>query len=100
PGVLLVRARRGVVVPIPPVSDQGRHNRGVVPGTVPRELLDAGPAVRGVIETEERVPGGFERHTHGSPLRRRTLKLSSGGGCKDFTPRRAVMPAPSAATTG
>src|SRR5437867_2934352 len=31
---------------------------------------------------------------------RRTKKFSSGAGCKDFKPRKAVMPAPSAATAG
>ena len=31
---------------------------------------------------------------------RRTIKFSSGAGCKDFKPRNAVMPAPSAATVG
>jgi hypothetical protein len=29
-----------------------------------------------------------------------TIKFSSGTGCKDFKPRNAVMPAPSAATVG
>src|SRR6266508_4434821 len=30
----------------------------------------------------------------------RTTKFSSGAGCKDFVSRKAVMPAPSAATAG
>lgn len=36
----------------------------------------------------------------GALLRRLTKKFSSGAGCEDLMPRRALMPAPSAATTG
>ena len=36
----------------------------------------------------------------GALLRCLTKKFSSGAGCEDFMPRKAVMPAPSAATAG
>src|SRR5262249_53993148 len=46
------------------------------------------------------IVGNLFAFAHLVDLCRRTKKFSSGGGCKDFIPRNAVMPAPSAATAG
>src|SRR5439155_17636399 len=77
------------------VGSEGRADRACVAFEGPH-LGTIGPGERGHDQDGERSDGTDQD----APPLSRTTKFSSGAGCNDSMPRKAVMPAPSAATAG
>ena len=72
------------------------HSRTSASPTIIRERARTTHRMAGTY----RARGGLVVDCGSLRLDRPTTKFSSGAGCNDFEPRKAVMPAPSAATSG